>query len=147
MSSGGAGLIDLPEISAISLLANNCLRKFLKLFGILRDLHPPVDIGLDIDSARLSIEEAQAGFKAWGTNIAAFEDGKLPTSLDYRLNEAPAIKGGTLQILRDLEEYLDDGNLNRAIPSNLVEHVLISKSNFYHCWAATKHILGAGRNK
>lgn len=65
--------------------------------------------GFDLESTRLTIEDARARFKAWGASIAAFHDGTLRTSLDSRLKEAPGIRGRTLQVLQDLQEYLHDG--------------------------------------
>jgi len=106
-----APFVDDKKASAISLISRACLEKFERLHDILQSLpsEEAGDIELDVHNAKLVIEDALARFKAWGTNIAAFRDGNLRISLDFRLREAPRVKGRALRILRDLEEYLDDG--------------------------------------
>jgi hypothetical protein len=101
-------VIEDEEVSSISVLANGCLERFKKLVVSLQRPGTPGDAGFDIESTRLAIEDARARFKAWGTSIAAFHNGRLRTSLDFRLNEAPGIRGRTVQVLRDLQEYLDE---------------------------------------
>jgi len=108
-----APFVDSKTVSAISLIARACLKKFEILHDLLQSLplDQPGDIELDLQNTRLVVEDAQARFKAWGTNIAAFRDGNLRISLDFRLNEAPGVKSRAIRILKDLEEYLDDGRL------------------------------------
>lgn len=98
-------------LSPIFLLAKVCLGRFKVLQAVLNgsqsDKHE--QLGLDLDFIRLTIEDTQARFKAWGSNIAAFHNGALRTSLDFRLAEAPGMRRRTLQMLEDLQEYLRDG--------------------------------------
>lgn len=88
--------------SPISLLSNDCLEIFQELGGA--SSNPQLDF--DLDTVQGTIEDARARFRAWGTNIAAFRNGKLRTSLDFRLSEAPGIRNTILQVLKDLKEYL-----------------------------------------
>ena len=115
MAGKATAQVHLQEDSTICLLANGCLKKFKRLFDVLNRQYTSIDAQVDLDSTRLVIEDAQARFRAWGTNIAAFREGKHRISLDYRLNEAPGIKRRTLQILGDLQEYLGDGKIHRVI--------------------------------
>jgi len=105
--------VDGKEVSVISLIARACLKKFERLHDILHSLplDQPGETEFDLQNTRLVVEDAHARFKAWGTNIAAFCDGNLRVSLDFRLNEAPGVKSRAIQILQDLDEYLDDGAL------------------------------------
>jgi Tfp pilus assembly PilM family ATPase len=99
------------EQSPIYTLASACRQRFEDLSHTLYSFSSDMSDQptFDLDSTRNSIEDAKARFKAWATNIAAFRKGTVRTSLDFRLAEAPGIKGGTLQVLEDLEEYLVEG--------------------------------------
>jgi hypothetical protein len=66
-------------------------------------------LGYDRDHALLTMQDARARFKAWGESIAAFHPGSVRTSLDFRLREAPEVRGRALQILEYLQEYLHEG--------------------------------------
>lgn len=70
-----------------------------------------VQIGYNRNSVLLVMQDGRARFKAWGTNIAAFRDGQLPTSLDFRLKDALEIRSRLLKVLEYLQEYLGDGQL------------------------------------
>ncbi|KAF4628213.1 hypothetical protein G7Y89_g9937 [Cudoniella acicularis] len=90
---------DAAALSPISVLAKDCLKQLEGLCDIVGRLLPDKaeELGFDLDSMRLTVEDARARFKAWGTNIAAFRPRTLRTSLDFRLAEAPGIKRRTLQ--------------------------------------------------
>jgi hypothetical protein len=95
------------------LLSKDCLKRFRYIDGLLQDpeaSHGEYEIsGYDTHLALLAIQDARARFKAWGESIAAFHDGPAKTSLDFRLREAPEIRGRALQILEYLQEYLHEG--------------------------------------
>jgi hypothetical protein len=102
---------ETKALSPIFLVAKSCLMKFRELSAEFYVFEPDKaeQLGFDLDPTRLVIEEGQARFKAWGSNIAAFRNGKLRTSLDFRLAEASGMKRRTLQVLTDLREYLNEG--------------------------------------
>lgn len=53
---------------------------------------------------------AQLGrFRIWAFNIGALQEAHLPTSLEYRLREAPKLVDRTLELLEDMEESIEDG--------------------------------------
>lgn len=96
--------------TTVSFEAKKCLELFTGLSTTLNStpLDPAQRLDLDYEITKLAIEDARARFTAWGTNIAAFHNSAVRTSLDSRLKEAPGILGRTLQVLTDLREYLTD---------------------------------------
>ena len=50
-------------------------------------------------------------FKIWAGNMGALQDIQFPTSLDYRLREAPRVVALITELLGDLEEALEEGAL------------------------------------
>ena len=101
------------DASTISFEAKKCLELFTELSTLL-DLVPSTPTfqlppGISHEIAKLAIEDSRAKFRAWGTNIAAFHESRLRTSLDSRLKEAPSISARTIQVLADLQEYLTSG--------------------------------------
>jgi hypothetical protein len=64
--------------------------------------------GVERNTALLDFQDAQAKFKAWGISIAAFRSELHPTSLGFRLRDAPDIRKCLCQVLKELREYLDD---------------------------------------
>jgi hypothetical protein len=111
---GSSHALELQKINAqspIYLLAIHCLKGFGELINILQT-EETEDPTFDVGSTQTAIEEAKARFNGWGTNLAAFRNGTFRTSLDFRVAEAPKIKEMILQILRDLQEYLNDGGYN-----------------------------------
>ena len=50
-------------------------------------------------------------FKIWAGNMGALQDIQFPTSLDYRLREAPRVVALITELLGDLEEALEEGGL------------------------------------
>ena len=59
----------------------------------------------DLFSAQLGDQYGQ--FRVWAGNTGAHQIGR--SSLDYRLRDATQLQGRVLEILKDLEEYLVDG--------------------------------------
>lgn len=52
---------------------------------------------------------AQLGrFRIWAFNIGALQEAHLPTSLEYRLREAPKLVDRIVELLEDMEESIDD---------------------------------------
>jgi len=100
-----------PSLNSISSLSQDCLKRFEEICGILQDLDQETAIrnGYDRNPVLLALQDARARFKAWGTSIAGFRKPHLPTSLDFRLREAPEIRTRLLQVLEYLQEYLNDG--------------------------------------
>src|SRR6187402_3361550 len=74
------------ESSPIYMLASSCRQTFEELSQILHGISPDGEdqLTFDLDHTHALIEDAKARFKAWGTNIAAFRNGTLRTSLDFR---------------------------------------------------------------
>jgi len=64
--------------------------------------------GLERNTVLLDFQDAQAKFKVWGISIAAFRSELHPTSLGFRLRDAPDIRTGLCLVLKELREYLDD---------------------------------------
>lgn len=96
---------------SISALALDCLSRFDKICDDLQSLGQETakGNGYDRNLVFLAMQDARVRFKAWGNNIAAFRKGHLPSSLEFRLREAPEIRTRLLQVLDYLREYLNDG--------------------------------------
>jgi hypothetical protein len=65
----------------------------------------------------LSYEEATGELgrlRIWAGNIGALQDSHLPTSLEYRLREAPKLVTRILNILEDVSDSLEDGKVLRS---------------------------------
>jgi len=94
-------------------LAHICHKLFEAICDELYNLAPESSAqqGINRSSVLLAMQDGRARFMAWGINIAAFRDGRLSTSLDYRLRDAPEIRGRLLSVLGYLQEYLNDGHL------------------------------------
>lgn len=116
------------NVSTISREAKKCLELFTALSSVLSAPPPNLQSGIDLENTKLAVDDSRARFRAWGTNIAAFHDSKLRTSLDSRLKEAPGILGRATQILKDLQEYLSDGN-HTLLASNLCLFLMYSSDS------------------
>ena len=92
MSSGGPLLIA-PRV-------HECVRRF----NALCDLLPEAD-----QIARPVLVDQLGRLKIWAGNIGAFQELPLPSSLDYRLREAPRIIAQVIELLNDLDETLQEG--------------------------------------
>lgn len=105
------GPSHLPSLTAISPQALYCLRRFETICDELRNIEQETAIqnGYDRNLVLLAMQDSRAKFKAWGTSIAAFRQGHVPTSLDFRLRDALEIRSRLLQVLEYLGEYLNDG--------------------------------------
>lgn len=49
-------------------------------------------------------------FRIWALNIGALQEAYLPTSLEYRLREARSLVTRIVELLKDIEESIEDGN-------------------------------------
>ncbi len=84
--------------------AHECVCRFNALCALL----PEAD-----QIARPALVDLLGRFKIWAGNIGAFQELPLPSSLDYRLREAPKIVDQVIELLDDLDETLQEGT---AIP-------------------------------
>lgn len=104
-------LVDLnTQPTAIAPEASICLNYLEEICNTLRILTPDeaAQCGIERNTALLNFQDAQAKFKAWGISIAAFRSELQPTSLGFRLRDAPDIRKRLCQVLKELREYLDD---------------------------------------
>ena len=92
MSTGGPPLIA-PSV-------HECFRRF----NALCDFLPEAD-----QIARPALVDQLGRLKIWAGNIGAFQELPLPSSLDYRLREAPKIVKQVIELLEDLNETLQEG--------------------------------------
>ncbi|KFY60055.1 hypothetical protein V496_05455 [Pseudogymnoascus sp. VKM F-4515 (FW-2607)] len=101
-----------PSHTPISAQALYCLRRFETICDELQNIEQETAIqnGYDRNLVLLTMQDSRAKFKAWGTSIAAFRKGHVPTSLDFRLRDAPEIRSRLLQVLEYLGEYLNDAS-------------------------------------
>lgn len=60
-------------------------------------------------TARPTIVDQLGRFKIWAGNIGAFQELSTPSSLEYRLREAPKVGAQVAELLYDLEETLQEG--------------------------------------
>ena len=79
---------------------HECVRRFNALCGLL----PETD-----RTARPALVDQLGRLKIWAGNIGAFQELPLPSSLDYRLREAPKIVNQVIEFLNDLNETLQEG--------------------------------------
>lgn len=112
--AGQSPLSSFPNpssLNSISSLSQDCLRRFEGICDELQKLDQETASKnrYDRNLVLLALQDARARFKAWGTSIAGFRKPHLPTSLDFRLREAPEIRTRLLQVLEYLQEYLNDG--------------------------------------
>ncbi|TVY80276.1 NAP1-binding protein [Lachnellula suecica] len=108
------GQLSDPSYSSssttISSLALDCLEYFEAICNLLKspDQKRASQDGYDINHVVLAMQDGRAKFKAWGSNIAAFREKLHPTSLEFRLKDAPEIRSRLMQVLVYLQEYLQD---------------------------------------
>ena len=85
---------------SIASKAYACAGQFDKLCRLLPDSD---------ENTRPALIDQVGRFRIWGGNIGAFQKLPTPSSLDYRLREAPKIGIQVLELLDDLEETLQEG--------------------------------------
>jgi len=95
---------------AINPGANRCRTCFQEICLTLGNLAPEeaIKAGIERETTLLFFQDAKAKFNAWGSNIAAFHSIFIPTSLGFRLRDAPEIRKRVWQVLEELLEYLID---------------------------------------
>lgn len=100
----------LSQPIAINTEARTCLSNLEKICRSLRVLTPDeaITAGFERHVALLNFQDALAKFRAWGVNVAAFRGESHPTSLHFRLRDAPDIRSRVCQVLEELQEYLHD---------------------------------------
>jgi hypothetical protein len=104
-------LADLNiQLTPIAPEASICLSYLERICNTLKILTPDeaAERGVERNTALLDFQDAQAKFKAWGISIAAFRSELHPTSLGFRLRDAPDIRKRLCQVLKELREYLND---------------------------------------
>ncbi|TAQ86664.1 hypothetical protein B7494_g5027 [Chlorociboria aeruginascens] len=102
--------MEKPSISSQS---KKCLESFNSAYNVLHNFvtEKSAPEGVDLNRSLFEIQDSRARYKAWGTNIAAFQSRNHPTSLDSRLEDAAEIRGRISKVLEDLELSLDDAFL------------------------------------
>ena len=80
--------------------AHECVRRFNTLCSSLPEEHR---------IARPALIDQLGRLKIWAGNIGAFQELPLPSSLDYRLREAPKIVKQVIELLDDLNDTLQEG--------------------------------------
>ena len=113
MSSSGPLLIA-PKV-------HDCVRRFNALCGSL----PEAD-----RTARPALVDQLGRLKIWAGNIGAIQELPLPSSLDYRLREAPKIVKQVIELLDDLNETLQEGTAILQCSTNLPNN----SSIIHHLW-------------
>jgi hypothetical protein len=103
--------LKLGSLEGISFRSVDCLERFRDSIQILKDTDPSqaTSYGYDLEFSLFTMQDAFAHFKAWGNNIAAFQDGTLRSSLQFRLKEASEIQQRILKILGNLQVSLYEG--------------------------------------
>ena len=99
------------EAFSIYLLYKTCIKSYTRLCDALdaTTSETAAQNGFDRALTLASIRDDISRFKAWATNIAAHQPGKLPSSLDARLKGADETRERVLKILEDLEDSLHSG--------------------------------------
>lgn len=92
-------------MSTISLRTKQCLAGLKRLSELLEDSSTSFDLDLSAEEAVGELGR----LRIWAGNIGAQQDGHLPTSLHYRLRDAPKLITRILDILEDVEESIEDG--------------------------------------
>jgi hypothetical protein len=131
----------LPQSTSISSNASTCLEYLEKICHNLLVLTPGEAnrVGVERNIALLNFQDAQAKFKAWGVSIAAFRSKSHPTSLDFRLRDAPDIQKRLCQVLKEIQEYLDDCWWCSLV---LLQYSLMCHSNSNCVWKEIQRTMG-----
>lgn len=101
--------------------AHECVRRFNELCSSLPEAER---------IARPALVDQLGRLKIWAGNIGAFQELPLPSSLDYRLREAPKIVNQVIELLNDLSETLQEGT---AI-SQCLTYLPNNSSIIHHLW-------------
>ena len=101
--------------------AHECVRQFNALCSSL----PQAD-----RIARPALIDQLGRLKIWAGNIGAFQELPLPSSLDYRLREAPKIVKQVIELLDDLNDTLQEGTAILQRFTNLPNN----SSIIHHLW-------------
>jgi hypothetical protein len=110
----GSKVVRPPKLSPLEGIFDrsiDCLERFQDSIQILKDTDPSMATGhgYDLEFSLFAMQDAFAHFKAWGSNIAAFQDGTLRSSLQFRVKEASEIRQRILKILGNLQVSLYEG--------------------------------------
>ena len=77
-------------------------------------------------SARPILVDQLGRFKIWAGNIGAFQELPTPSSLDYRLSEAPKVALQVAKLLDDLDKTLQEGIKSTDLSQILLISVVLS---------------------
>ncbi|KAF5879364.1 putative ankyrin repeat protein [Botrytis fragariae] len=103
----------LGQSEGIHFRAVDCRKRFEHSIQILKEISPSEALNqqFDRDSSLFTIRETFAHYKAWGNNIAAFQNVMIRSSLEFRLREATEIQQRVLKILANLQVSLYEAAL------------------------------------
>ena len=99
------------QASPIASLANTCVEHFHQLNTLLQNSQSQEDLGVAGSAALDELDR----FKIWAGNIGALLSIGNQISLDHRLRDTPKLPGQIVELLEDLCEALEDGQLNRLL--------------------------------
>ena len=95
------------QASPIASLANKCVEQFHQLNTLLQHSQSQKHLGLAGSTALDDLDR----FKIWAGNIGALLSVGNQISLDHRLRDTPKVSGQIVELLEDLCEALEDGQL------------------------------------
>jgi hypothetical protein len=95
----------MAPVSPIALRGKACAQHFDQLCTLFEDERRQLSFGI----SHLQACDCYGQFKIWAGNIGALQTIQIPSSLDYRLREAPKVSQQVVSLLEDLEEALEDG--------------------------------------
>ncbi len=109
--AGVPGANDLSNPSPIYALCKTCLGLYHILCDTFQDAteEEASQSGFDPAYSLAIMQDARSKFKAWALGIAALQEGRMRSSLDFRLQSASEIRKRILTILENLKESLHDG--------------------------------------
>ena len=98
-------MMDALASDAIAARCNVCSNLFNQLSDVLRSTHPDSPYRIYVtDSA---VQDEIGRFRVWLGNVGAHRSGRV--SLDYRLREAAHMRDSVLDLLKDLEDNINEG--------------------------------------
>lgn len=99
MTSTTAALSGAPSIAALYI---DCTRSFHQLFGHLESSDGEFSSMISVPA----LQEEIGRFRVWAGNVGAHRTGRV--SLDHKLREAPQIHGKVTELMKDLDESLQE---------------------------------------
>ena len=113
-----------PSRPYISTVCGRCSQRFEELSALAKDHSSSL-----VSSSNCLDELAR--FRIWANNIGALLNPEQRNSLDYRLRSSPKVYERVIEILEDLVEGLEDGQItiiNACLPvTDLYQPILFSR--------------------